>query len=246
VARKRRGRNPCSALLIVDAQSVKNTDTAKLKGYDAGKKVSGIKRHIAVDTQGLPHVVAATTAEVTDRKGALQALCRCKRALPAGRLQAYASGERHSGIMQPVAAGLAPVIRRELARHYAELPKSAAGEPVERADAAARVEDREYRLPRCKHCHGPKDGPRNPLYPDIAGQYADYLALQLELFRDGKRGGSEYANVMHRVARRLDSRQIREIAEHYASLEWGEEDEPEEVGPVAEGRVDRGEERRAD
>ena len=62
----------------MDAQSAKNTDTAGLKGYDAGKKVSGIKRHIAVDTQGLPHAVAVTTAEVTDRKGALQALKRCK------------------------------------------------------------------------------------------------------------------------------------------------------------------------
>ena len=49
---------------------MKNTDTAGLKGYDAGKKVSGIKRHIAVDTQGLPHAVAVTTAKVTDRKGA--------------------------------------------------------------------------------------------------------------------------------------------------------------------------------
>ena len=41
------------------------------KGYDAGKKVSGIKRHIAVDTQGLPHALAVTTADVTDRKGCL-------------------------------------------------------------------------------------------------------------------------------------------------------------------------------
>ena len=64
--------------MIVDAQSVKNTDTAKNKGYDAGKKVSGIKRHIAVDTQGLPHAVAVTTAEVTDRKGALAALKGCR------------------------------------------------------------------------------------------------------------------------------------------------------------------------
>lgn len=62
----------------MDAQSVKNTDTAGLKGYDAGKKISGIKRHIAVDSQGLPHAVAVTTAEVTDRKGALQAHGRCK------------------------------------------------------------------------------------------------------------------------------------------------------------------------
>jgi len=58
----------------VDAQSVKNTDSAGQKGYDAGKKVSGIKRHIAVDTQGLPHAIAVTTADVTDRKGALAAL----------------------------------------------------------------------------------------------------------------------------------------------------------------------------
>jgi len=64
--------------LIVDAQSVKNTDSAGHKGYDAGKKVSGIKRHIAVDTQGLPHAIAVTTANVTDRKGALQAMDRCK------------------------------------------------------------------------------------------------------------------------------------------------------------------------
>ena len=62
----------------MDAQSVKNTDTAALKEYDAGKKVSGIKRHIGVDTQGLPHAVAVTTAEVTDRKGTLRALERCK------------------------------------------------------------------------------------------------------------------------------------------------------------------------
>jgi transposase len=62
----------------VDAQSVKNTDTAEQKSYDAGKKVSGIKRHIAVDTQGLPHAITVTTAEVTDRKGALEALERSK------------------------------------------------------------------------------------------------------------------------------------------------------------------------
>ena len=81
----RLGRNAYTSYLIVDAQSVKNTDTANQKGYDAGKKVSGIKRHIAVDTQGLPHAIAVTTAEVTDRKGALQAMDRCKPNL--GRVQ---------------------------------------------------------------------------------------------------------------------------------------------------------------
>ena len=66
-----------TSFLIVDVQSVKNTDNADLQSYDAGKKVSGIKRHIAVDTQGLPHTIVVTTADVTDRKGALQAIDRC-------------------------------------------------------------------------------------------------------------------------------------------------------------------------
>jgi transposase len=57
---------------IVDAQSVQNADTAAEKGYDGGKKVSGIKRHIVVDTMGLPHALLVTTAEVTDRNGAVQ------------------------------------------------------------------------------------------------------------------------------------------------------------------------------
>ena len=67
------GRNAKTTFGIVDAQSVKNTDTAAEKSYDAGKKVSGIKRHIVVDTNGLPHAVVVTTANVTDREGALQA-----------------------------------------------------------------------------------------------------------------------------------------------------------------------------
>jgi transposase len=92
--------------LIVDAQSVKNTDTAMLKGYDAGKKVSGIKRHIAVDTQGLPHAVAVTTAEVTDRKGALQALRRCQPGL--NRVQSLLADSGYVG--QPFAQGVREIL----------------------------------------------------------------------------------------------------------------------------------------
>ena len=61
-----------TSLGIVDAQSVQNADTAEEKGYDGGKKVSGIKRHIIVDTMGLPHAVLVTTANVGDRAGALE------------------------------------------------------------------------------------------------------------------------------------------------------------------------------
>jgi transposase len=70
------GRNAKTTFLIVDAQSVKNTDTAEHKGFDGGKLISGIKRHIGVDTHGLPHAWDVTTADVTDRKGGLQAFER--------------------------------------------------------------------------------------------------------------------------------------------------------------------------
>jgi len=72
------GREEKTSFVIVDAQSVKNTDTAENKGYDAGKKVSGIKRHIAVDTQGLPHAIHITTANITDREGAVEMMSDAK------------------------------------------------------------------------------------------------------------------------------------------------------------------------
>ncbi|UHJ64145.1 IS5 family transposase [Melaminivora jejuensis] len=105
-AREKLGRNACSTFLIVDAQSVKNADTAGFKGYDAGKKVSGIKRHIAVDTLGLPHAVAVTTADVTDRKGALQAFKRCK-----SRLSKVANVLTDSGYTgEPFAQGVREIV----------------------------------------------------------------------------------------------------------------------------------------
>jgi transposase len=76
-----KGHKAQTSFVIIDAQSVKNTDTAGQKGYDAGKKVSGIKRHIAVDTNGLPHAICVTTANVTDRKGALEAFRLNKKSL---------------------------------------------------------------------------------------------------------------------------------------------------------------------
>ena len=89
---------------------MKNADTASVKGYDAGKKVSSIKRHIAVDTQGLPHAIALTTAEVTDRKGALQALRRCKPAL--GKVQALLCDSGYTG--QPFAQGVKDILGEDV------------------------------------------------------------------------------------------------------------------------------------
>ena len=93
-----------------------NTDTAALKGYDAGKKVSGIKSHIGVDAQGFSHAVAVTTAEVTDRKGALQAMRRCKTNLC--KTQNVLADSGYVG--QPFAQAVKEILVEEVTVHIAK------------------------------------------------------------------------------------------------------------------------------
>jgi transposase len=69
-------------MIIIDAKSIKNTYLANEKGYDGGKKVSGIKLHVGVDILGLPHAMIVTTANVTDRDGAIEMLEICGPELP--------------------------------------------------------------------------------------------------------------------------------------------------------------------
>lgn len=65
------GREKEPSAAVLDAQSVKSTLTTSkaISGYDGGKKIKGIKRHLAVDTQGLPLCVMVHPASVADRKG---------------------------------------------------------------------------------------------------------------------------------------------------------------------------------
>ena len=66
------GRSPAPTAAIIDSQSVKGSEmiARARRGYDAGKKISGTKRHIAVDTGGLLLTVLVTAASVQDRDAA--------------------------------------------------------------------------------------------------------------------------------------------------------------------------------
>jgi putative transposase len=68
------GRNPKPSAGIIDSQSVKSTESSDERGYDAGKKVNGRKRHILVDTMGLLLLVTVLPANLQDRDGARQLL----------------------------------------------------------------------------------------------------------------------------------------------------------------------------
>jgi transposase len=66
-AREAQGREPAPTAVVVDSQSVKTTEAGGPRGFDAGKKIKGRKRHIAVDTTGLPIECQITSASVQDR-----------------------------------------------------------------------------------------------------------------------------------------------------------------------------------
>ncbi|HEX6201566.1 MAG TPA: c-type cytochrome [Thermoanaerobaculia bacterium] len=115
-------------------------------------------------------------------------------------------------------------------------PPGAAAELL-RADPAALARGRAIatrgiparRVPACVECHGPTARPRNPHYPTLAGQYPEYLVLQLELLAAGRRGGSPYLRLMNPIAHRLEPAEMRDVAFWFAT-------QPPGGGPPAAGR----------
>jgi cytochrome c553 len=156
-------------------------------------------------------------------------------------LRAFADGRRHSGIMAPIAIGLDEETMREVAFYYSRrgqsetlaaqestaaigAPVSAAADPGAAAPGSkngAEIAQRGIpakKVPSCADCHGPTKKDRNPAYPELAGQYPEYLVLQLQLFARQERGGSEYAHLMPPVAAALTTAEMTAVAQYYASL----------------------------
>ena len=68
------GKVPSPTVAIIDSQSVKTTELATSRGFDAHKKVKGRKRHIVTDTIGIPLGVKVTDANISDNQVAIELL----------------------------------------------------------------------------------------------------------------------------------------------------------------------------
>ena len=80
--RERAGREASPSAGVIDSQSAKTTESGGPRGYDAGKKINGRKRHIITDTLG--HLVAAKVhaADIQDRDGAPALLASIRHLFP--------------------------------------------------------------------------------------------------------------------------------------------------------------------
>jgi cytochrome c553 len=134
-------------------------------------------------------------------------------------LQAFAKGWRESGIMQPIAAELAPDAMQRVATYYAQLKPPARPSPdaadVENGRRIATQGLPDAGIPPCLACHGQASSEK---YPRLAGQHAAYMKGQLRLWRSGLMPRSETAAIMAPIARRLDERQIEEVSAYFERL----------------------------
>jgi transposase len=125
------GKEASPTVAIIDSQSVKSAERGGAEidpiGYDAGKKVKGIKRHVVVDTLGMMLVGQVQPASVQDRDGALPVLTEVRRLFPfIEKIFAdggYQGAATAAAVAQMGAWDLEIVKRSDTAKGFVVLPK---------------------------------------------------------------------------------------------------------------------------
>lgn len=141
----------------------------------------------------------------------------------ARQLALFKSGDRQNPIMVGFAAPLTEQDMRDLGAFFAtrqSLPGVADDKLVARGEQLYRGGDAKLGVPVCMACHGP-DGRGNPGagYPQLAGQWTDYVVAKLKEWHDGTSWGQdEHAKIMPAIAKRLSEQDIAAVSSYLEGL----------------------------
>ncbi len=124
-----------------------------------------------------------------------------------------------NAVMTPIARSLSADDIDDVAAYFASLEArfpplaSASQDLVEKGRKLAETGDPSKGIPGCDTCHGRGGAGESPTIPYLAGQYAHYTALELQMWQQGFRRNSPEAMAL--FARKLDDQQIAAVAAYY-------------------------------
>ncbi|MGB5325588.1 MAG: c-type cytochrome [Pseudomonadales bacterium] len=138
------------------------------------------------------------------------------------QLQDIKSGARDIALMAGLLDNLSDQQLADMAAYFAsQTQTSGAADPelVELGREIYRNGNHERGIAACTGCHGPAGLGNAPAkYPMIAGQHADYIALQLRHFAEGRRMNDGEGRVMRGIAERLNENEIKAVASYIEGL----------------------------
>ncbi len=141
----------------------------------------------------------------------------------ARQLTDFKSGKRQNPIMLGMATPLSPQDMHDIGAYFAS-QKSRAGVAdqalVEHGQTLFRQGDRKRDIPACMACHS-IDGRGNPgaMYPQLAGQHAQYIEATLKAWHDGTSWGTDaHSQIMPMIASKLDAADIAALASYIEGL----------------------------
>lgn len=141
------------------------------------------------------------------------------------QLQDFKKGDRKS----PVMSGIIPLVNEKEFAALAAFFHQQKPKPGSSVDAKLAAQGKEIydegiigsAVPACSGCHN-EDGSGTEKYPRIAGQHSAYVIQQLLSFKNGERVNDSKA-VMRAVAKRMNEKEIRAVAEYVVTLKGAEE-----------------------
>jgi cytochrome c553 len=216
----------CGGLLAVAVAScISSMTLAQAPDLDAGRAVVVGGRDASVTPCFMCHGLDG----VGDSAGAFPRLTGQAAFYMYKQLIDYASGARSNDVMTPIAREMTEPQMANVAFYYSVMDAPYARRPVVEPEVLARgrkiAEDGLPKADRqaCNFCHGEGGAGNPPLFPYLAGQYAPYTELQMQLFKRGVRVNDPLA-VMRDIAEDLSDEDIRAVALYFEWLRPGEDD----------------------